>query len=339
MFSVSGAGVKRTPWVRTGYHTPLRDNLVQGQQARSKIMKGSRERGPEHVRAAQLISAARTLCRSVRICMSWASRNTPGLPHRSHHHCNMSNSKSLRAAGEDVWKSRTDKVNVELFTLTYGALVAQLIRDYEDYGEVNAQLDKMGYNMGVRLVEDFLARSSTVSSSSGASGSHGTAPSVPGWLGGRCSDFRETGEVIAKVAFKMYLNIVPGISHSQSAQRSSGALDGGEELGQDPSAAGDPPSTPAGRQSTDQFTLTLDENPLAELAELPAEAVQGGLWFSNVLVGVIRGSLEMASDHSFLTILPSALTDASCNSSTCRWKLHSYLTCFAEIQQPNFESG
>jgi hypothetical protein len=33
--------------------------------------------------------------------------------------------------------------NAELFTLTYGALVVQLIKDYEDYSEVNRQLEKM----------------------------------------------------------------------------------------------------------------------------------------------------------------------------------------------------
>lgn len=69
---------------------------------------------------------------------------------------------------EDQWKNRTEKVvsprerslqfyrftahgrnpmprpqNAELFSLTYGALVVQLIKDYEDYGEVNKQLDKM----------------------------------------------------------------------------------------------------------------------------------------------------------------------------------------------------
>lgn len=38
---------------------------------------------------------------------------------------------------------RSDKVNGELFALTYGALVVQLIKDYEDYDEVNKQLEKM----------------------------------------------------------------------------------------------------------------------------------------------------------------------------------------------------
>lgn len=72
-------------------------------------------------------------------------------------------------------------MNAELVTLTYGTIVAQLCKDYEsDYVEVNKQLDKMGYNIGLRLIEDYLAKSSTMR---------------------RCSNFRETGENIAKVAF------------------------------------------------------------------------------------------------------------------------------------------
>ncbi|KAG7199254.1 hypothetical protein KM043_018120 [Ampulex compressa] len=50
------------------------------------------------------------------------------------------------------------KVNSELFTLSYGALVAQLLKDYENVDDVNKQLERMGYNMGIRLIEDFLAR-------------------------------------------------------------------------------------------------------------------------------------------------------------------------------------
>lgn len=61
--------------------------------------------------------------------------------------------------------------------------MVQLIQDYEDYDEVNKQLEKMGYNIGTRLIEDFLARSSL----------------------GRCTDFRETGEIIAKVRLSIRL--------------------------------------------------------------------------------------------------------------------------------------
>lgn len=110
-------------------------------------------------------------------------------------------SKQYKAIGEDLWKGRTEKIvclirldireldpdllgtqNAELFALTYGALVVQLIQDYEDYAEVNKQLEKMGYNIGTRLIEDFLARSSL----------------------GRCADFREVGEVVAKVRVPLF---------------------------------------------------------------------------------------------------------------------------------------
>ncbi|KAF8557299.1 TRAPP I complex [Imleria badia] len=161
-------------------------------------------------------------------------------------------SKQYKAIGEDIWKGRTEKTNAELFALTYGALVVQLIQDYEDYAEVNKQLEKMGYNIGIRLIEDFLARSSL----------------------GRCADFREVGEVVAKVGFKSFLNITPVVTHTAPPSRPNSTHQQGNVAGS-------------------SFVLTLDENPLAEFVELPEEALDGGLWFSNVLCGVIRGALEM----------------------------------------------
>ncbi|KAL4067908.1 NO signaling/Golgi transport ligand-binding domain-containing protein [Scleroderma yunnanense] len=162
-------------------------------------------------------------------------------------------SKQYKAIGEDLWKGRTEKVNAELFALTYGALVVQLIQDYEDYAEVNKQLEKMGYNIGTRLIEDFLARSSL----------------------GRCTDFREVGEVVAKVGFKSFLNITPTVTHATPTSRPRTSV---QQQGSVPSSS---------------FILSLDENPLAEFVELPEEALKGGLWFSNVLCGVLRGALEM----------------------------------------------
>ncbi|QQP56595.1 Trafficking protein particle complex subunit [Caligus rogercresseyi] len=44
------------------------------------------------------------------------------------------------------------KVSGELFSLTYGSLVAQILKDYENVDDVNKQLEKMGYNIGVRLM-------------------------------------------------------------------------------------------------------------------------------------------------------------------------------------------
>jgi hypothetical protein len=56
-------------------------------------------------------------------------------------------SKSLKVTGEEAWK-RVEKVNGELFVLTYGAVVAQLCRDCGAAGieGVNEELYKM-YNV------------------------------------------------------------------------------------------------------------------------------------------------------------------------------------------------
>nr|XP_027226685.1 trafficking protein particle complex subunit 3-like [Penaeus vannamei] len=80
------------------------------------------------------------------------------------------------------------KVSGELFTLTYGSLVAQLLKDYENVDDVNRQLERMGYNIGMRLIEDFLARANP----------------------GRCYDLRDTADKIQQ-AFKLYLGVSPSI--------------------------------------------------------------------------------------------------------------------------------
>ncbi|KAF7838063.1 trafficking protein particle complex subunit 3-like [Senna tora] len=67
--------------------------------------------------------------------------------------------------------------NAELFTLTYGAIVRQLLTDLEEVDEVNKQLDQMDYNIGIRFIDEFLAKSNV----------------------SRCIDFKETAEVIAKI--------------------------------------------------------------------------------------------------------------------------------------------
>lgn len=84
--------------------------------------------------------------------------------------------------------------NSELLTLTYGALVSQMLRDYENLEEVNKHLERIGYNMGVRLIEDFLSRTGSP----------------------RCLDMRETAEKIQQ-AFRMYLSVQPTISNWAAA--------------------------------------------------------------------------------------------------------------------------
>ncbi|KAJ3381529.1 transport protein particle 22 kDa subunit [Lobulomyces angularis] len=136
----------------------------------------------------------------------------------------------------ELWK-KAEKVNAELFTLTYGSIVSQLLHDLENYELVNKQLDKMGYNIGCRLIEDFLAKSGI----------------------GKCQDFKETAEIITKTGFRLYLGITPTVTNFSSDNK--------------------------------EFSIILDENPLAEFVELPEDG--NDLFYSNILCGVIRGALEM----------------------------------------------
>ncbi|EDK42543.1 transport protein particle 22 kDa subunit [Lodderomyces elongisporus NRRL YB-4239] len=100
---------------------------------------------------------------------------------------------SKKVASDDIFKgNNVEKINSELFTLTYGSLVAQLCRDFNNnYHEVNNQLDKMGYNIGLRLIEEFLAKTGVR----------------------RCSTFKETADIISKLGFKLFLNIQPAVEN------------------------------------------------------------------------------------------------------------------------------
>ena len=110
---------------------------------------------------------------------------------------------SFLLAGERAWQS-VEKVNAELFVLTYGAVVAQLVKDAAgDMEEVNTQLETMGYNIGTRLVDEFMARSGA----------------------GRCHSFEETAEVVARTAFKMFLGVPAAVApQSWSPDKASFAL-------------------------------------------------------------------------------------------------------------------
>merc|ERR1740117_2221690 len=95
----------------------------------------------------------------------------------------------------------------------------------------------MGYNIGCRLIEEFLAKSKVQS----------------------CNNFKETGHVIAKVAFKMFLGI------SADATKWSA--------------------------NSKQFSLVFKGNPLQDFVQLPSHL--SGLHYCNILCGIIRGALCM----------------------------------------------
>merc|ERR1711904_322299 len=90
-----------------------------------------------------------------------------------------------------------ERINSELFTLTYGALVRHLLLDLESPEEVNKQLDKMGENIGTRLVDDFLAKTSTT----------------------RCKNFKEAAKTIAETGFKMFLGTPAKVTQIDDKER------------------------------------------------------------------------------------------------------------------------
>lgn len=113
----------------------------------------------------------------------------------------------------------------------------QLVKDIEDVNQINEQLEKMGHNIGVRLVDEFLAKSGVTN----------------------CSNFRETADVISKVAFKMFLGIVPEVT--------------------------------AWNPENSAFSLIFNDNPLLDFVELPPQ--YQNLQYCNILCGVVKGALEM----------------------------------------------
>jgi predicted hydrocarbon binding protein len=94
--------------------------------------------------------------------------------------------------GDDAYKGM-DKINAELFTLTYGGIVMQLIKDHETVDEVNTQLERMGYNIGVRLIEEFLAKSGVTCSQRG--------------------NIKETAQIVAQTGFKMFLGVTAQVQN------------------------------------------------------------------------------------------------------------------------------
>ncbi|EZG55369.1 putative trafficking particle complex subunit 3 [Gregarina niphandrodes] len=127
-----------------------------------------------------------------------------------------------------------DKGNSDLLILMYGSLVTQVVRDVENVDTANAELERLGHDTGIRLVEDFVSRSSL---------------SV-------CQSFKDTCEIIAKVAFKVYLGVAAEV-----------------------------------RQASDSVCfITLPVNPITDFVEIPPALA--GLNYNAYVCGVIQSALE-----------------------------------------------
>lgn len=103
---------------------------------------------------------------------------------------------SKSASGAALW-AKVPKANTELFALTYGSLVTELLRDYDNnIPEINSQLDRIGHSIGVRCIDELLAKSEV------------NGVNIP-----QCKSLRETAEVVAKIGFRMFLGMTCDIGN------------------------------------------------------------------------------------------------------------------------------
>ena len=151
---------------------------------------------------------------------------------------------SKNTQNKSSFLDQIEKINSEVIKLTYSSLMVRLIKDYEKPEEINDQLEKMGYNIGIRLIDDFLAKS--------------------------CIDppktFEEAISIITNNALKFYLNV--GAKY-ELVKTDSNMIDTNQQY---------------------EYRIYFSENPLNDYVELPDKFK--GLWYSNMIWGVIRGALE-----------------------------------------------
>ena len=137
-----------------------------------------------------------------------------------------------------------EKINSEFITLTYGSLMVRLIKDYEKPEEINDQLEKMGYNIGIRLIDDFLAKSCL------------PPPKT----------FDEAITIITNTALQFYLGVG---AKKELVKTDNNMIDSNQQY---------------------EYKIYFNDNPLNDYVELPDKFK--GLWYSNMICGVIRGALE-----------------------------------------------
>lgn len=257
----------------------------------------------------------------------------------------MASKSTAAATGNALW-SKIPKANAELFALTYGALVTELLRDYgeDNIDKVNEQLDRMGHSIGMRCVDEYMAKSYTYMAEGGYGGGGGSGgsggPPGSGNVGSKggsgssnvsimaCTTFLDTAEVLAKSAFKMFLGITADVvvtsSSSKSSTQQSQSQSGNtqqsssyeQQIDDDPTGTtgtgGSNIPASASTTKTQSFSLMFYDNPLATFVELP-DHFKDKLEYSVIYCGIIRGALEMLNMRVKCTFIKSTLKGDDCN--------------------------
>ena len=162
--------------------------------------------------------------------------------------------------GSILWQKQS-KCNAEFFALTYGALVAELLRDIEDPTAITNELDRMGHSIGVRCIEEVLAKVSSLSQHQSSATMYKTFP--------------DTSDLI-QTAFRMFMGVP---TESKALSDTSYTI----SFTDNPLAifVELPPSLTAVTTTT---TAPIDAT---------TSTTKPALEYSQLLVGMIRGMLEM----------------------------------------------
>jgi len=120
---------------------------------------------------------------------------------------------------------------------------------------VNIEIEKIGFNIGIRLIDEFLAKSNLAS----------------------CSNFRETANIIGRVALKMFLGMSVDVSKWSEDGRSC--------------------------------SLLFKGNPLIDCVVLPDEYQE--LQYSNLILGAIRGACNAVNVNVECRMLKDELRGAN----------------------------
>ena len=200
-----------------------------------------------------------------------------------------------------LWQKQP-KANAELFALTYGALVGELVRDLETTEKIAEELDRMGHSIGIRCMEEFLAKAGADNSGTVAGGSTSASPQhqssntqqVP--LIVKCNSFPESAQVI-RAGLRIFLGIPVevGVVAAKNKNETSGD-------------AAHPPSP------DNSYSLSFAGNPLAHFVELPADYQD--LQYSQLLAGMVRGMLEMLNFEAACSFAKSQLHGDDTNEIT-----------------------
>jgi trafficking protein particle complex subunit 3 len=166
-------------------------------------------------------------------------------------------SRNTAQIGTALWQKQS-KCNAEFFALTYGALVAELLRDIEDPVAITNELDRMGHSMGVRCIEEVLAKISSLSQQSSTY---------------MYKTFPETSDLI-QTAFRMFMGL---LTESKAISDTSYTI----SFSDNPLAI------------FVELPPTITEPDPAGVAQGQSPTTATTLEYSQLLAGMIRGMLEM----------------------------------------------